>query len=327
MSPCLRNHTVLVTVASLAVLLLLSAASMAVGAADLQLDGVLRLDPEAVRLLLASRLPRTLALILAGTGLAMAGLLMQMLVRNRFVEPSTVGTTESAGLGMLLMMLLAPGAPVLVKMVVAAVCALAGTFLFLRIVAAVPLRSVLMVPLIGILLSGVIGSATTFLAYRYDLLQALGAWTTGDFSVVLRGRYELLWIAAASALAAYLAADRFTVAGLGKDFATNLGLNYRRVVALGVTLVALVSAAVIVTVGSVPFLGLVVPNVVSLLAGDNMRRTLPFTALLGAGLVLACDVAGRLVIRPYEIPIGAMMGVIGSFFFLFLLLRSKARVA
>ena len=66
------------------------------------------------------------------------------------------------------------------------------------------------------------------------------------------------------------------------------------------------------TCGMIPFLGLIVPNVVSILQGDNMRRSLPWVAMLGAGLVLACDIVGRLVIRPYEIPIGTMMGIIGS---------------
>lgn len=259
--------------------------------------------------------------------MAVAGMIMQMLARNRFVEPSTVGTVESATLGTLLVILIAPQAPVAVKMLVASGCALAGTALFLRILSAIPLRSILMVPLVGIMLGGVIGAITTFFAYRFDLLQSIGAWTTGDFSIVLRGRYELLWIVGGLTAIAYVAADRFTVAGLGQEFTTNLGLNHRRVVSLGLVIVAVVTAAVVVTVGVVPFLGLIVPNVVSMLMGDNMRRSLPWVALLGAGFVLICDILGRLVIHPYEIPIGTVMGVIGAVFFLYMLLRRNARVA
>jgi len=169
------------------------------------------------------------------------------------------------------------------------------------------------VTLFGILLTGIICAITTFFAYRLDLLQSLGAWMTGDFSVVLKGRYELLWIAGALGIAAYIAADRFTVAGLGQHFTTNLGLNYRRVMLLGLTIVSLVTASVVVTVGSVPFLGLIIPNVVAMMVGDNMRRSLPWVAILGAGFVLVCDIFGRLIIRPYEMPIGAVMGVIGIF--------------
>ncbi|MGY9048883.1 hypothetical protein P775_22635 [Puniceibacterium antarcticum] len=309
--------------------LCLALVSLFVGVSDL---GPLKLladgfDSADMQVLLVSRLPRTIALVLAGAGLAITGLILQILVRNRFVEPSTVGTTESASLGVLLVILLAPDMPVTGRMMVACVFALAGTALFIAILRAVPLRSVLMVPLIGILLSGVIGAVTTFLAFRYDLMQSIGAWTMGDFSVVLRGRYELLWIIAAAVVAAYIAADRFTLAGMGRDFATNLGLNHRAVTALGLTIVALVSAAVVVTVGTIPFLGLVVPNVVSLAIGDNMRRALPLVVLGGAGLVLACDIAGRILIHPYELPIGTTMGVIGSAVFLWLLLRGRSRAA
>lgn len=311
----------------LALLLALTLAivSLFVGVSNVSLTTLFAPDTsaDALRVLLVSRIPRTLALILAGSSMAIAGLIMQMLVRNRFVEPSTAGTTESAGLGLLTVTLLAPDTPIFGKMLVAAVFALAGTALFLRILRQVPLRDVLLVPLIGIMLGGVISAVTTFFAYRFDLLQSLGAWMTGDFSGVLRGRYELLWIGFLFAIAAYLAADRFTVAGMGRDFTTNLGLNYRRVMALGLTIVSLVSAVVVVTVGMIPFLGLIVPNVVSLMIGDNMRRSVPWVATLGAVFVLSCDIIGRTVRAPYEIPIGTVVGVIGSALFLYLLLWKR----
>ena len=303
--------------------LVLAITSLFVGVSNVSLATLFAPDTsaDALRVLLVSRIPRTLALILAGSSMAIAGLIMQMLVRNRFVEPSTAGTTESAGLGLLAVTLLAPDTPIFGKMLVAAAFALAGTALFLRILRQVPLRDVLLVPLIGIMLGGVISAVTTFFAYRFDLLQSLGAWMTGDFSGVLRGRYELRWIGFLFAIAAYLAADRFTVAGMGRDFTTNLGLNYRRVMALGLTIVSLVSAVVVVTVGMIPFLGLIVPNVVSLMIGDNMRRSVPWVATLGAVFVLSCDIIGRTVRAPYEIPIGTVVGVIGSALFLYLLLR------
>jgi len=305
--------------------LVLAITSLFVGVSNVSLATLFAPDTsaDALRVLLVSRIPRTLALILAGSSIAIAGLIMQMLVRNRFVEPSTAGTTESAGLGLLAVTLLAPDTPIFGKMLVAAAFALAGTALFLRILRQVPLRDVLLVPLIGIMLGGVISAVTTFFAYRFDLLQSLGAWMTGDFSGVLRGRYELLWIGFLFAIAAYLAADRFTVAGMGRDFTTNLGLNYRRVMALGLTIVSLVSAVVVVTVGMIPFLGLIVPNVVSLMIGDNMRRSVPWVATLGAVFVLSCDIIGRTVRAPYEIPIGTVVGVIGSALFLYLLLRKR----
>ncbi|AAX75969.1 hypothetical protein P053_00112 [Brucella abortus 01-4165] len=315
--------------AAVIVVAVLAVISLFIGVSDVSLHtlfGKASTD-RATEVLLISRIPRTLAIILAGMSMAVAGMIMQMLTRNRFVEPSTAGTVESASLGILLVILFAPETPVFGKMLMASVSALAGTALFLRILRSIPLRSVLVVPLVGIMLGGVINAITTFIAYRFDLLQSLNSWTTGDFSGVLRGRYELLWIAFALTVVAYVAADRFTVAGLGEDFTTNLGLNYRRVVTLGLVIVSMVSASVVVTVGMIPFLGLIVPNVVSMFIGDNMRRAVPWVALLGAGLVLACDIVGRLIRFPYEIPIGTMMGVVGSAIFLYLLLRRGSRLA
>ena len=315
--------------AAIAVVAVLAVISLFIGVSDVSLATLFGAEStdRAAGVLLISRIPRTLAIILAGMSMAVSGMIMQMLTRNRFVEPSTAGTVESAGLGILLVILFAPETPVIGKMLVASVTALAGTALFLRILRAIPLRSVLVVPLVGIMLGGVINAITTFIAYRFDLLQSLNSWTTGDFSGVLRGRYELLWLAFLLTVVAYIAADRFTVAGLGEDFTTNLGLNYRRVVTFGLVIVSTVSASVVVTVGMIPFLGLIVPNVVSMFIGDNMRRAVPWVAILGAGLVLACDIVGRLVRFPYEIPIGTMMGVAGSAIFLYLLLRRGSRLA
>nr|WP_202049921.1 iron chelate uptake ABC transporter family permease subunit [Microvirga mediterraneensis] len=303
--------------------------SLLIGASDLSLAGLLSPQDgsQATRILVVSRIPRTVALILAGMAMAVAGLIMQMLTQNRFVEPSTAGTVESAGLGLLTVTLFTPDLPVIGKMLAAAGFALAGTALFLRILRLVPLRSALTVPLVGIMLGGIISAITTFFAYRFDLMQSLNAWTTGDFSGVLRGRYELLWMTFGLALLAYLAADRLTLAGMGRDFATNLGLRYRSIVSFGLVIVSMVTATVVVTVGMMPFLGLIVPNVVGMMIGDNMRRALPWVAAMGAGLVLVCDVVGRVVYYPYEIPIGTIMGIIGGALFLVLLLKGRGRLA
>ncbi|MFG1477777.1 iron chelate uptake ABC transporter family permease subunit [Xanthobacter sp. V4C-4] len=326
-APVRRRAGPVAFAAALALLLALAVASLFIGVGDLRLSALRPgAEGDGLLLLLASRLPRTLALVFAGLSMGVAAVIMQMLFRNRFVEPTTAGTAEAARLGLVTVMLLAPELPMLAKMLVAALFALAGTFLFLRIVERLAFRTTLIVPLVGLILGGVIESASTFLAYRFDLLQALAAWTTGDFSGVLRGRYELLWIAVPLALVAYLAADRFTVAGLGDAFATNLGLDYGRVVALGLVVVSLVTAACVVTAGTVPFLGLIVANVVALVLGDNLRRTLPWIAVSGAVFLLGCDIVGRLIRFPYEIPVGTVAGVLGAAGFLFLLLGRRYRL-
>lgn len=206
---------------------------------------------------------------------------------------------------------------------IAALFALAGTLLFMLLIAHVRQKSALIVPLTGIMLGAVFSSVTTFLAMQFDLLQALGSWESGDFSSVMQGRYELLWLVGMIALLAGLLADRFTVAGLGHDFSVNVGLNYRRVQLTGMAMIALISGVVIVVVGVLPFLGLIVPNIVSLLSGDNLRRTVHWVALTGAMLVVSCDILGRLIVQPFEIPVSTLLGVLGAAVFLLLIMKGK----
>lgn len=296
--------------------------SVMTGVTQLSLMDVWR-DADMREIMWVSRVPRTVALVLAGSAMSVAGQIMQMLTQNRFVEPSVVGTTQSAGLGLLLVMLFYPAAPVIVKMGIAALFALAGTLLFMLLIAHVRQKSALIVPLTGIMLGAVFSSVTTFLAMQFDLLQALGSWESGDFSSVMQGRYELLWLVGMIALLAGLLADRFTVAGLGHDFSVNVGLNYRRVQLSGMAMIALISGVVIVVVGVLPFLGLIVPNIVSLLAGDNLRRTVHWVALTGAMLVVSCDILGRLIVQPFEIPVSTLLGVLGAAVFLLLIMKGK----
>ena len=305
----------------------LAIASLFIGASDVSPVALFAGGPDSTAsfLLLVSRIPRTIAVILVGASLGIAGLIMQMLVRNRFVEPSTTGVSEFATLGMLVTTVFWPGLAVVGKMGVAAVFGLAGTWVFLRIVRAIPVRQLVLVPLVGIMLGGVVASVTTFFAYRLDLLQSLGQWSQGSFATVMQGRYEFLWIAAAMVVVAWIAADRFSVIGLGEEFATNLGLNYRRVVAIGMVIIAMITAAVLVTAGMIPFLGLVVPNIVSLIIGDNVRRSIPWVAGLGAVFVLGCDILARVVRFPYEIPLSVIVGMVGAVLFLWLLLRKGSR--
>ena len=177
------------------------------------------------------------------------------------------------------------------------------------------------VPLVGIMFGNIVSSITAFIAYEQDLLQNLSAWLQGDFSLIMSGRYEMLYISIPTLLLAYIFAQRFSIVGMGEEFATNLGLNYKQVLYLGLAIVSVVSAIVIVTVGVIPFLGLIVPNIVTLYLGDNLRKTLSHTAILGAIFVLCCDILGRVVIYPYEISINAVVGVFGSAIFLYLLFQ------
>ncbi len=324
-----RSRFLLWLVLLSALVVVLAIVSLNVGASRMSLLNVLLGAPDdrISRLLFASRLPRTLALLLAGAGLAAAGIIMQMMARNRLVEPTTVGTSAAATLGMLVIAVLAPGLGLLGRFALISLFAAAGTLLFLAVLRRIPLRSALIVPLVGLVLTGVIHSGSALLAQYFDLAQSWRAWGNGDFSAVLRGRYEILWVAAGLTSLACVLADRFTVIGMGRDFATNVGVNFTAWIALGVVLVSAVVASVVVTAGAIPFVGLIAPNLIRLITGDNLRRAIPLTALLGAALLLAADLLGRLLIHPFEVPSSNLLAIVGCMTFIAILLHGRRKWA
>jgi iron complex transport system permease protein len=272
-----------------------------------------------------TRVPRTIALVLAGAAMAMAGLVMQLLTQNRFVEPTTTGTTEWAGLGLLTVMVLVPQPSIPLRMVGAIVAAFIGTMVFFAFLRRVSLTSSLIVPIVGIMLGAVVGAVSTYFALATDSLQAIGVWFAGSFTSVLRGQYEMLWIVALVGVVIFFVADRLTIAGLGEEIATNVGVNYDRVILLGTALIAVATGVVTVVVGNLPFLGLIVPNIVSMVRGDDLRSNLPWVCLLGIAIVTVCDIIGRTIIMPFEVPVSLILGVVVAVVFILLLLRQRRR--
>lgn len=303
------------------VLLFLSLISVFIGVSAVNIQGLLALDSQQWEIFTISRLPRLISILIAGSALSICGLVMQQLSRNRFVSPTTAGTMDSAKLGILIAILLFPSASMLLKTSIAIVVSFIGTLIFMTILGKLKVKDSIFVPLVGIMFGNIISSITAFIAYKEDLLQNLSGWLQGDFSLIMAGRYELLYVSLPMLIIAYLFAQRFSIAGMGQDFATNLGLNYKQVLYLGLVIVSVVSSIIIISVGVIPFLGLIIPNLVTLYLGDNLKKILSHTALLGAIFVLCCDILGRLVIYPYEIAINVVVGVFGSAIFLGLLLR------
>lgn len=305
----------------LILLVTISGISLFIGVTDLNLSQILAGDTGSIQIMLISRIPRLITIIIAGMSMSISGLIMQQLSRNKFVAPSTAATVDSAKFGVLVSLILFPAASSFGKMLVAFAFALMGTFLFMGILRRIKLRDAVFIPLIGIMLGNIIDSITTFVAYRYDLIQNISSWLMGNFAMVIKGRYELLYLSVPLVIIAYFYANKFTIAGMGEDFSKNLGLNYNQVVNIGLVIVALISAIVIITVGRIPFLGLVVPNIVTIYQGDHLKKSISTTALLGSVFLLACDILGRVIIYPYEISIGLTVGVIGSVIFLYLIFR------
>lgn len=305
-------------------LIILSFSSIFIGVTDITPLDIFHLSGDQAQILIASRFPRLISIIIAGVSISICGLIMQQLSRNKFVSPTTAGTMDSARLGILVALMLFTSASPLLKMTISFIFALLGTFIFMKILEKIKFKDTIFIPLVGLMFGNIISSVSTFFALKYDLVQNMSSWLLGDFAMIIEGQYELIYISIPLVVIAYLFANKFTVAGMGEDFAKNLGLNYRQVVNIGLIIVALVTASVVLTVGMIPFLGLIIPNIVSIYQGDHLKKSLSHTALLGAVFVLFCDILGRLLIYPYEIPISLTVGVIGSGIFVYLLMRRKA---
>ena len=302
------------------VLLVLSIGSLFVGVIDLDMAAVLSGDGQQLEVFLVSRLPRLMAILCTGAGMSTAGLLMQNLCRNKFVSPTTGATISSAQFGILLALVFFPNATLWGRALMAFAAAAVGTWIFVWFIQRIQFKYVVMVPLVGIMFGNVIGGVTSYLAYEYEMTQALSSWLVGHFSLVLKGRYEIVYLVAPMIVLAFVFANHFNIVGMGHDFSKNLGVPYRFVLFSGLTIAALITASIVVIVGSISYIGLIVPNVVAMFKGDKIRGTLADTALFGAIFVLVCDMIARVVIFPYELPIELIVGILGSVIFIALLL-------
>lgn len=272
-----------------------------------------------------TRIPRTAALMLTGAAMSMAGLVMQLITQNRMVEPTTTGTIEWAGLGLLLVYLVFPAPTLVVRMAGAIIFSFAGTMVFFLFLRRIKLRSSLIVPIIGMMLGAVVSAFSTFLGLTFQKTQSIESWFVGSFAAVQAGRYEYLWLIIIVTVLIFIYADRFTLAGLGEDVATSLGVNYNRIVLLGTGLIAIAVGIVSAVIGNLPFLGLIVPNMVSMYRGDDLRSNLPWVCVIGIGTITLCDIVARTVIMPFEVPISLILGTIGSVVFILILLRQRRR--
>lgn len=270
-----------------------------------------------------TRVPRTAALMLTGAAMSMAGLVMQLITQNKLVEPTTTGTVEWAGLGLLFVYLLFPSPTLVMRMTGAIIFSFIGTMVFFVFLRRIKLRSSLIVPIIGMMLGALVSAFTTFLGLTFQMTQNIQNWFVGSFSAVQVGRYEYLWIIIVVTIVIFLYSDRLTVAGLGENVATNLGINYNRIVLFGTALIAITVGIVTAVIGNLPFLGLIVPNIVSMFRGDNLKSNLPWVCVLGMGTITLCDIVSRTIIMPFEVPVSLILGTVGSVVFIIILLRQR----
>lgn len=284
-------------------------------------QGIVQGDEKSWLILTESRIPRTISVLLAGSSMSMAGLLMQTITQNHFAAPSTVGTTQAAQFGMLASLFFFPEATLAQKMFFAFLSAVLFTLLFLKGIRHFSFKKKWMLPLVGIVYSGMIGALAEMIAYRFQLVQSLSSWLQGSFSMIQTHQYEWLFLVIVVGVVIWYFAYAFTIMSLGEETSTILGIPYPKLEWLALLLIALTTSVTMITVGSLPFLGVVVPNLVRRYYGDHLKETLGLVALFGMIFVLVCDILARIVIAPYEISVSLLLGIIGSVLFIRLLWR------
>ncbi|NLK99626.1 MAG: iron chelate uptake ABC transporter family permease subunit [Clostridiales bacterium] len=278
---------------------------------------------DGMRMFFITRIPRTVSLMLTGAAMSMSGLVMQLITQNRLVESTTTGTIEWAGLGLVFVYMLFPAPSLVLRMTGAIVFSFVGTMIFFLFLRKIKLRSSLIVPIIGMMLGAVISAISTFIGLVFQMTQNIETWFVGSFASVQIGRYEYLWLIVIVTIIIFIFADRLTLAGLGEDIATSLGVNYNRIVLLGTGLISFAVGIVAAVIGNLPFLGLIVPNIVSMYRGDDLRSNLPWVCLLGMGTITLCDIISRTIIMPFEVPVSLILGTVGSVVFIIILLKQR----
>ena len=302
-------------------LLIISILSLFIGVMDIDLKALfsggngMELD-----IFLLARIPRLLAILCTGVGMSVAGLIMQQLCMNKFVSPSTGATIESTQFGILLSLVFLPTIGLWSRILLSFTMSILGTWIFVWFVQRIQFKSTVLVPLIGIMFGNVLGGITSFIAYKFDVTQQLSTYFVGSFALIIKGNYELVWLAVPLVVIAFVFANYFNIVGMGQDFSRNLGVNYKLVLFCGLTIASMITASIVTIVGQISYIGLIVPNIVAMFKGDRIKGTLVDTALLGALFVLICDIIARSVIMPYELPIELIVGIIGSVMFIAMLI-------
>ena len=286
---------------------------------NVNLGNLLRLDADAWQIFWVSRVPRTVAIVLTASGLSVSGLIMQSISSNKFMSPSTSGTTDAAMLGVLMAYLFLKNQTHLVQMVFAFLFALASTILFMTILSKIQLRDAVYVPLIGMMYGGIIKALANAVAYHTNALQTLSKIGLGTFNRFTS--FDMLYLVLIPLVLAVVYATSFSIAGMGEDFSKGLGLQYKKIIFLGLCVIAVISAATFVTVGPISFVGLIIPNMVTAFYGDDIKKSIFDVMLLGSIFVLVCDIFSRLVIYPYELAASFTIGIVGGVIFLAILFR------
>lgn len=312
------------------IMIMLTVASICIGAVSIPLGeiGTSLLDESSRSYYIVHevRVPRVIVGILAGAGLAVAGAILQSLVRNPLASPDVIGMTKGAGFAAAAVIFLFPSSPVYV-LPIAAFAGAVVTFLILLSLSRKLTLSPASLALVGVAIGAVFQAGIQYLTVtnptnvNMALLWLSGSlWSRGWSHV-----YYLLPVVIVLLVFAWGSYAKLNVFQLGDDISTSLGLRIIRerfwLFLLAVTLTGVCVSAV----GSIGFIGLLAPHIARSLVGSRNQWLLPVAAVIGADLMLLADFIGRIVIIPREVPVGVMTAIIGAPYFIYLLQKDRKR--
>lgn len=275
-------------------------------------------------LVIELRLPRALTAFSVGGLLAVAGVLMQVLLRNPLAEPYILGSSGGAAVAALLAML--AGATSMIVDVSAFGGAMTATLLVFAIAHGSGTWTPARLLLTGVVLAAGFSAATTLLLALSPEQQLRGMlfWLMGDLSFAYEPA-RTLWLLAILTMAATMAARHLNVLSRGELQAAIVGLPVKGFRYLIFIVTALATGLAVTTVGVIGFIGLVVPHMIRLLAGSDHRVVVPASALAGGALLVVADTLARTILAPRQLPVGALTAAIGVPLFLLLMNRSQIR--
>lgn len=316
-------------VISLAILLVTMILSVSYGAAQINWtvirESLMHFDVQNTQhlILYDLRFPRVLAAALIGAFLAISGVIMQGLTRNPLASPSIMGVSSGAGFMMALALAFFPHTSQFGLIL----WAFTGAGIGASMVFSVGLFSKrgltpVKLALAGAAVSALLQSASTMLAMYFNVTRDISFWYAGNIAGIPASSVRLaLIIAVIGFVSAGLLSRSLTLMSLGDEVAKGLGQRTGLVRVCGILIVLLLTGTAVSISGTIGFIGLIIPHITKKMIGMDYRWLIPFSAVIGAWLLVTADIAARTVNPPYETPVGALTALIGVPFFLFLARR------
>jgi iron complex transport system permease protein len=290
-------------------------------------------DPEGMNemVIYHLRMPRAVAVIVVGAGLSAAGAIMQALIRNPLVDPYITGVSSGAGFAVTLAVLggVYIGGLSVLTVPISAIIGAVGAFFLTMILAEGAGGRAMSYVLSGVIIGIGLGAGNTLLmTFNAEQVHGILFWMFGSFAYITWEDAVIITVPVAICLFLVLmyARDLNTIL-LGDEQAQQLGLNTRRFKKIMVVLVSVLTALCVAFCGVIGFVGLIVPHVARIIVGGDHRLLLPASMMIGANVLLVADIACKTLMSPTELPIGAVISVIGVPFFAFLMLREGKRYA